>query len=96
MTIETTAKMNRIDEPTTHNAIDRSPVGVIKAAIQCERYENPDCPQAQQMEDLLGKYLVQKDEEALLMALQMAYHTFQPNILTRIGEALRKIATSQR
>lgn len=55
----------------------KDPVGVVNAAILKEQMENPDCPMAMLMEELLQKYH-QGDSNALNFALKIAEETLAP------------------
>ena len=66
------------------------PKEIVYAAINAERRENPDCPVASMLEDLLVMYRA-GDEGALEMAIEIANDTLaprRPNIFLRLKDRL--------
>jgi hypothetical protein len=70
--------------------VSDDPKQLVYAAINAERRENPDCPVASMMEDLLVMYRA-GDEGALRLAIDIAKDTLaprRPNIFLRLKSRL--------
>lgn len=66
------------------------PKDIVYAAINAERRENPDCPVASMLEDLLVMYRA-GDEGALRLAVDIAKDTLapkRPNVFLRLKDRL--------
>ena len=70
--------------------VSEDPKQLVYGAISAERKENPDCPVASMLEDLLVMYRA-GDEGALEMAIEIANDTLaprRPNIFLRLKDRL--------